>query len=72
MSVPDKAERERDFKQFGWIENIRMPGKYEGEVSGDKTKAEVEAMYPEYVHLKNERYSRLMSDYLTCTTVFMH
>ena len=61
-----------DWKPKGWIENKSFPGKYEGESSGDRTPAEIAAMYPNYTHLKNDRYARLMNDYLNCTTVFLH
>ena len=61
-----------DWKSKGWVNSPTLPGRYEGEISGDPTQAEVDAMYPEYTHLSNKRYSDLMADYLTCTTVFMH
>jgi len=41
-------------------------------MDGQPTIQEMEAMYPEYKHLKNERYNRLMGDYLTCTTLYLH
>ena len=56
----------------GWIENKQWPGKYEGEESGEPTAKEIEARYPEYKHLNNERYSRVMGDYLACTSTFLH
>ena len=61
-----------DWKQKGWISKPTHPGQYEGEISGNPTTAEIDAAYPEYTHLKNEKYSRLMNDYLMCTNVYLH
>ena len=55
-----------------WLENPTMPGRDEGQVSGDLTVEDCKKKWPDHAHLNNERYSRLMGDYLTCMSVYLH
>ena len=59
-------------KPQGWIKHQRFPGRFGYQGSGDATDEECNAMYPEYTHLANPAYRRLMGDYLACTTLFLH
>lgn len=56
-----------------WLENPNWPGRYTGGyASGNPTPEQVKEMYPDLAHMQNERYSRLMGDYLGCVTVYLH
>lgn len=51
-----------------WMEHPNRPGRFEGEANGFPTEQQCKEMHPELAHLNNERYARLMGDYLACTT----
>ena len=56
----------------GYMDNPTLPGRYEGEHSGDLTPEECKEKWPDHAHLSNQRYAQLMGDYLACTTVYLH
>ena len=55
-----------------FVENEVRVGRYGGHMSGDLTDEDCKKKWPEYAHLNNERYARIMGDYLACMSGYLH